>query len=92
MWAISADDPERMIKFAEAEGIGYTILHDPEGWTFHGYGIRNENDDRTIPHPTVIIVDQDRIAKLVISDDNYRVRVPTASLVERLDRYFPTEE
>ena len=87
-WSCShiCDDPDQLRKFRDAEGIGYTILLDPDGSTFDSYGIRNENHDRTVPHPTVIVVDNGGVARFVVSDDNYRVRPPTLAVVQAVER------
>lgn len=82
VWAVSADDQERVASFREQEGIEYTFLHDPDGAVFDAYGVRNERADRTIPHPTVVVVDSEMTARYVSSDENYRQRPPAAEVVE----------
>ncbi len=86
LWAISGDDADRLRSFAEERGIEFPILHDPEGSTFESYGILNETHRRTVPHPTVIIVDTEGVAKFVVSDDNYKVRPPTLAVVSAVER------
>ena len=86
LWAISGDDHERLASFVETEGIGFPILRDPDGESFASYGILNETHQRTVPHPTVIVVDRDGIARFVVSDDNYKVRPPTPAVVEAVER------
>jgi peroxiredoxin len=62
------------------------MLHDPAGTTFDSYGIRNENHDRTVPHPTVIVVDREGVARFVVSDENHRVRPPSLAVVAAVER------
>lgn len=82
MWAISGDDPEKLRSFRDQKRIGLTFLLDPEGETFASYGIRNERHDKTVPHPTVVVVDAERTARYVVSDEDYRVRPPAGEIVE----------
>ena len=81
VWAISGDEPDRLRAFGDREGIGFDLLLDPDGETFRSYGILNERAGKTVPHPTVIVVDADRIARYVVSDENYRVRPPASEVV-----------
>lgn len=50
--------------------------------TFAAYGILNEQDDRTIPHPTVVVVDGGNVARYVVSDENHKVRPPADEVLE----------
>jgi peroxiredoxin Q/BCP len=86
VWAISGDDPERLRSFRDREGIEYRFLLDPEGSTFGAYGIVNERSDRTVPHPTVVVVDSARAARFVASDENYRVRPAAGEVVAAVRR------
>ena len=49
---------------------------------FDAYGVRNERADKTIPHPTVVVVDEDMMARYVASDERYRKRPPADEVVE----------
>ncbi len=82
VWAISADDPDRVGSFRDKKGVTYSLLHDPDGSVFDAYGVRNERADKTIPHPTVVVVDADMTARYVVSDENYRRRPPTDEVVQ----------
>ena len=62
------------------------MLQDPEGSTFESYGILNESHSKTVPHPTVVVVDSEGIARLVVSDDNYKVRAPSVAVVNAVRR------
>ena len=74
MWAISGDEPDSLRAFRDREDVGFEFLLDPQGRTFIAYGILNERSERTVPHPTVIVVDSDRVARYVVSDEDYKVR------------------
>jgi peroxiredoxin len=82
VWAISGDEPDRLSAFRDQEGIGFDFLLDPAGGTFDEYGITNERHDKTVPHPTVIVVDSERVARYVVSDENYKVRPPTSEVLD----------
>lgn len=90
MWAISGDDPESLRSFRDENGIGFTFLHDPQGVTFYSYGILNERHDRTVPHPTVVVVDAEGAARYVVSDENYKVRPPADEIVAAVERLTST--
>jgi peroxiredoxin len=85
LWAITGDDPDRLRSFRDREGIEFDLLLDPAGATFESYGIRNENHDRTVPHPAVIVVDNQGVARFVVSDDNHKVRPPTLAVVAAVE-------
>lgn len=82
VWAITGDEPARLRSFRDEEGIDFPILLDPEGETFERYGIRNEGHQKTVPHPTVIVVDGGGVARWVVSDENYKVRPSTTEVLE----------
>jgi len=88
IWAITADEPDRLRSFRDQEGIGFSFLLDADGATFDSYGIRNENHDRTVPHPTVIVVNVEGVAQFVVSDDNYKVRAPSLAVVASVEHLF----
>ena len=85
VWAISADEAERLRSMAEERHLTLSVLHDPEGSTFSSYGILNESHSRTVPHPTLIVVDTEGVARLVVSDENYQVRPPTPAVVDAVE-------
>ena len=86
VWAITGDDPERVRSFWDAGALSMTVLSDPEGATFESYGIRNLNHRKVVPHPTVIVVDTEGVARFVVSDDNYKVRPPSLAVVSAVER------
>ena len=86
VWAISGDDSERLASFAIERGIEFPILHDPTGSTFESYGILNPEHRKTVPHPTVIVVDGDSVAQFVVTDDNHKVRPPSLAVVYAVER------
>jgi peroxiredoxin len=85
LWAITGDDPKRVKAFWEAESLGMMALSDPTGSTFESYGIRNLNHKKTVPHPTVIVLDTEGRVRFVVSDDNYKVRPPSLAVVSAVE-------
>lgn len=91
LWAITGDEPERVRAFRDTEGIEFEFLLDPDGVTFEAYGILNENHDKTVPHPTVIVTDAERVARYVVSDQNYKLRPPSSEVLEAALRLFDVD-
>lgn len=81
LWAITGDEPGAIESFVEHDGIAYEVLLDPDGSTFRSYRILNERHDKTVPHPTVIVVDATGVARYVFTDENKRVRAPADEVV-----------
>ncbi len=83
---IANDDADKLRDFRDQEALPFPILLDPEAVTISGWGLLNEMDSRgrLIPHPTVAILDGDRVVRYFFTETNYRLRPPTADLVERL--------
>jgi len=84
VWGISSDDPDRLQAFVEAEEIPFPVLKDPDGSTFRRFGILNEDDDRGIPHPTVVVVDASGMIRYRRTETDYEVRPPVDELLEVL--------
>lgn len=82
LWAIAADEPERLAAFRRQVGLEFPILLDPEGETFDSYGILAVGHDGTIPDPTVVLIDTDGVVRYVVSDADYTVRPPVSEVVE----------
>ena len=82
VWAIAADDPERLAAFRRQVGLEFPILLDPEGETFASFGILAVGHDGTIPDPTVVVLDGDGVVRYLVSDEDYTVRPPAAEVVE----------
>lgn len=89
VWAISGDDPAKLRSFRDRSGIGFDFLLDPGGETFASYGILNERHDRTVPHPTVVVVDAQGIARYLVSDADYKVRPPAEEIVAAVRALTP---
>lgn len=92
VWAISGDDPERLRSFAADEGIEYEFLLDPDGAAFDAFGIRNETHKKTVPHPTVVVVDAAGTARYVVTDEDYKVRPPATEVVAAARRLVEGSE
>lgn len=85
LWAISGDEPDRLRTFVAERDITFPILLDPEGATFESYGILNQDHGKTVPHPTVIVVDGSGVARFVVTDENYKVRPPAPAVVSAVE-------
>jgi len=80
--AISIDDRElqqRMLdRVAAQDGrpVDYPLLSDPDHAVIDRYGLRNQEDprDRPIPHPTVLVLDEEGTVRWKFIEQNYRVR------------------
>lgn len=81
---MSPDDPDRLRAFRDTEEIPFPILLDPGATTARRFGILNEDDERGIPHPTTIVVDQEGVIVYRRTDTDYRVRPPVSEILEVL--------
>lgn len=84
LWAISNDDPEKLLEFRDAEGLTIPFLLDPGAMTIKAYGLYKEGSERVIPHPTALIIDKDGVVRYVRVDENYRERPSVEELREAL--------
>ncbi len=50
------------------------------------WGLLNDLDSRgrRIPHPTAVIIDGEGVVRYFFTETNYKLRPPSADLVERL--------
>ena len=85
VWAISADDPQRLREYRDREAIELPILLDPDLETIKRYGLLNPADRRGIPHPTAIIVDRGGVVRYMRIDVNFRERPAVGELLEFLE-------
>ena len=78
---------------AEDLGLELTLLVDVDAEVIRAYGVLNESDrkGRAIPHPTVVVVDRDRVVRWLHSDDNYRERPPAELVLEAIDRLLAAD-
>jgi len=60
------------------------FLLDPEAEVIREYGVYNEQDDRSLPHPTALVIDREGIVRYVRIDVTYRERPSVDELVEAL--------
>lgn len=77
---MSSDDPAKLLKFRDNEGLEFPILLDPENRVSISYGLLNE-ENPTVPHPTAIVIDTDGVVRYVRVDENYRVRPSPTELL-----------
>ena len=67
----------------ESEGLGFPVLVDEELEAAKSYGILNE-DNPTVPHPTVVVVDEGGTVRFVHLDENYRRRPAPEVILDAL--------
>ncbi len=80
--AISIDDRAlqgRMLdRVAAQDGrpVDYPLLSDPDHAVIDRYGLRNQEDprDRPLPHPTVLVLDQEGTVRWKFIEQNYKIR------------------
>jgi peroxiredoxin len=83
IWAISPEPADRLAKFAAQEGIGYTLLSDPDLTVIEGWGLVNPANPK-VPHPTAVIVDAEGIVRYVRQDLDYTHRPTPGELLDVL--------
>ena len=86
LWVIANDDADKLRAFREREGLQFPILLDPDAGIIRAWGLLNDvaAGGRLIPHPTVVILDDGGVVRYSLTETNYRLRPPTADLLERL--------
>jgi len=86
LWVIANDDPDKLREFRDREGLEFPILLDPDAQVIQAWGVLNDMSasGQLIPHPTVAILDDGGVVRYFLTETNYRLRPPTADLVERL--------
>ena len=85
--AVTYDDREVLSDFASDQGLGYTLLSDPDGEYVEAIGIRNEEYEPGhpgfgIPHPGIMLIDASRTVLYKAALENYRVRPPFDALFD----------
>lgn len=87
---MSIDDPENIelmrdrIEREQGSKPDYLFLSDPGHRVIDRYGLRNEDDPRGIPHPTVFLVDREGVVRWKFIEKNYRVRATNEMILEAL--------
>ena len=86
LWVIANDDPDKLRALRDREGFEFPILLDPDAQIIRAWGLLNDTgaSGQIIPHPTVTILDDGGVVRYFLTETNYRLRPPTADLVERL--------
>jgi peroxiredoxin Q/BCP len=84
--AVSVDDPDNSREIAEAYGLEFPLLSDPEAETIRAYGILHEDGglDGDIARPATFILDRE--GRIVWRDltENWRIRARPAEILEEL--------
>ena len=84
LWAISTDDPTKLLELRDTEGLTFPVLLDPAANTIKAYGLYNVDSDRGIPHPTALIIDKNGLVRYVRTDEDYRERPSIEELRDAL--------
>ncbi len=86
VYAIAQDDPGNLKKMAEGSGLGFPVLHDPEGEVIRRYGLHNEELTRgVVPHPAALVVGADGTVAWKRVDVDYQKRPPAEDLVAAVE-------
>lgn len=82
------EDIDRMVaRIVEEQGgepPDYTFLTDPGNRVIDRYGLRNEDSDRGIPHPTVFVIDRDGVVRWKFVEKDYKIRPTNEMILEAL--------
>jgi len=83
---ISVDPPERSLEIAEANGLEFRLLSDPDLRVIDRFGLRHPDGglDGDIARPAVFILDREGRVVWREFTDNWRVRVDPDRLLEQL--------
>ncbi len=79
-----------MPKLVKSEDLTFPVLVDADLEATKAYGILNQ-DNPTVPHPTVVVVDRAGIVRFVHLDEDYRRRPAPDVILDAL-RELPAEE
>lgn len=82
LWAIAPDNPEKLEAMRQDMGLGYPVLVDADGAAMKAWGIVNEAGGGKVPHPTVVVVDEEGVVRFFHLDEDYRRRPPPETVVE----------
>jgi peroxiredoxin len=82
---VTYDDPAKSARFAEARGIGYSILADPKSEIIRAFGLLNESYPpghfaHGVPYPMIFVTDAAGIVRHRFSEEAYQQR-PEIDLV-----------
>lgn len=82
---ISYDPVEALERFSKKQSIEFTLLSDPGSKTIDAYKVRNESArpgrSEGIPHPTVFLVNRDRVITAKLREENMKVRPTIGAIV-----------
>jgi len=83
LWTVSSDDPAKLRKLRQDEGLEFPILLDSENTVSISYGLLNE-DNPKVPHPTALVIDTSGVIRYLRVDEDHRVRPSAEELLEAL--------
>ena len=65
----------------EKEGLTFPLLVDADSSVIESFGILNRKQGK-VPHPAVVIVDTEGVARFVHVDENFRQRPETELVID----------
>ncbi len=83
--AVSYDDPKVLAAFADARGIQFPLLSDPDSKTIEAYGILNKEATgkaKGIPYPGTFVIDKEGVVRAKLFKDGFKDRAASAELIE----------
>ena len=92
-YGISHDRPNESRELARkiaADGrgpLGFPLLSDPRALAVDQYGLRDPEYKNGVPHPTVIVVDQNGKIRWMKIESDYRERPTNEEIAAALDAF-----
>ncbi len=79
VWGIAPESTKNQQKYVERSGLSFPLLSDDGSRVIRAYGVLNE-EQGTVPHPAVVVIDADGVIRAKHVDPDYTVR-PSADEV-----------
>ena len=88
--AISYDSVEDLKKFDSRYKVNFPLLSDEGSKTIKAFGIFNEEHEEGsraygVPHPTIFVVNADKVIKSSIAEEGYRKRPSVEAVLELIE-------
>ncbi len=86
MLAVSVDPPDKSAEIAEAYGLSYSVLSDPDLEVIDAYGVRHPDGgiEGHIARPATFIIGSDGRVAWYDLTENWRIRPRPEEIVARL--------
>ena len=81
---IANEPAEKLVAFREKTGFSAPMLVDAEAQVIRRYGVVNEKK-RTLPHPSVVIIDENGVVRWLHVDPDYKTRPSVEEIFAALD-------